>query len=146
MFSDVVIRTMGKYDWRRAHLQKHMKVHVALHAPASEADKHENVKPIWSLYDGYPADPNRFVSTLLLNHPLSIDFRVCFFFTWINAQITGLINPWPGGPNGSSTGMNRTPPDRLVTSGFKGLAGEVELVAASSWSLQDTENWRNGTG
>ena len=45
--------------------------------------------------------------------------------------------------------MNRTPPDPLVTSGFKGLAGEasqVELVAASSWSLQDTENWRNGTG
>lgn len=44
--------------------------------------------------------------------------------------------------------MNRTL-DRLVTSGFKGLAGEatsqVGLVAASSWPLQDTEiSARNG--
>lgn len=130
VFSDAVIRTKGKYNWRRAHLQKHMKVHVALDAPASEA---ENMR-MWSRYEVF--------MTAILLIPIdlcqpcfwiiSIDFRVCFFFTWINARITGLINPWPGGPNGSSTGMNRTPPDPLVTSGFKGLAGEVGLVAASS--------------
>lgn len=65
VFSDVVIRTKGKYDWRRAH-HKHMKVHVALDAPASEA---ENMR-MWSQYEV-------FMTAIL---PIPIDLcQLCFW-------------------------------------------------------------------
>lgn len=65
VFSDVVIRTKGKYDWRRAHHQ-HMKVHVALDAPASEA---ENMR-MWSQYEV-------FMTAIL---PIPIDLcQLCFW-------------------------------------------------------------------
>ena len=125
LYSDVVIRTKGKYDWRREKTSQAYEGSCLCTRRASfRGRKRENVKPIWSFYDGYPAYPNRFCVNFASESSVINWFQGLLLFTgWINAWMTGLINPWPGGPNGTSTGMNRTRDP--VTSVFKGLVAQA---------------------